>query len=71
MFIELIPSVRFHKLMKLSSLTVIKAPKYGDTSATYWKLYAAEAEINDTNLVESLMGNTNSMVLLVRGDAHC
>ena len=49
---------------------MIKAPKYGDTSATYWKLYASEAEINDMNLVKSLMGNTNSMVLLVRGDAH-
>ncbi|KAH9984592.1 hypothetical protein BJV77DRAFT_1089308 [Russula vinacea] len=41
-----------------------KSPKYGDTSATYWKLYASEAEINDMNLVKSLMGNTNSMVLL-------
>jgi hypothetical protein len=50
---------------------MIKAPKYGDPSATYWKLYLSEAEINDKNLVESLMGNTSSMVILVRGDAHC
>ncbi|KAF8468062.1 hypothetical protein DFH94DRAFT_816708, partial [Russula ochroleuca] len=41
-----------------------KPPKYGDTSATHWKLYASESEINDMNLVKSLMGNTSSMVLL-------
>jgi hypothetical protein len=29
-----------------------------------------EAQINDKNLVESLKGNTESMVILVRGDAH-
>ncbi|KAN0109411.1 hypothetical protein V8E52_009328 [Russula decolorans] len=40
------------------------APKHGDTSATYWKLYGFEAEIYDKNFVESLMGNTNSMVFL-------
>ncbi|KAF8468066.1 hypothetical protein DFH94DRAFT_657338, partial [Russula ochroleuca] len=40
------------------------SPKYGDTSATYWKLYASEAEINDKNFLDSLMGNTNSMVIL-------
>ncbi|KAH9976977.1 hypothetical protein BJV77DRAFT_563395 [Russula vinacea] len=40
------------------------APKYGDTSSAYWKLYRSEAEINDKNLVETLMGNTNSMVFL-------
>ncbi|KAH9984595.1 hypothetical protein BJV77DRAFT_167074 [Russula vinacea] len=40
------------------------SPKYGDTSAAYWKLYASEAEINDKNLVDGLMGNTNSMVIL-------
>ena len=31
----------------------------------------SEAQINDKNLVESLKGNTESMVILVRGDAHC
>ena len=43
------------------------APKHGDTSATYWKLYGFEAEIYDKNFVESLLGNTHSMVFLVRG----
>jgi hypothetical protein len=43
------------------------APKYGDTSATYWKLYGSEAEIYDENLVDSLKGNTGSMVFLVSG----
>jgi hypothetical protein len=45
---------------------VIKALEYCDTSATYWKLYGSKAEINDRNLVESLLGHTNSMVFLVR-----
>ncbi|KAF8489958.1 hypothetical protein F5888DRAFT_1139365 [Russula emetica] len=40
------------------------APKHGDTSATYWKLYGFEANTYDKNFVESLMGNTNSMVFL-------
>jgi hypothetical protein len=47
-----------------------KATKYGDTSATYWKLYKSEAEMNDKDLVKSLKDNTESMVILVRGDAH-
>jgi hypothetical protein len=47
-----------------SDNTSAVAPKYGDTSATYWKLYRSEAEINDKNVVESLMGNTSSMVFL-------
>jgi hypothetical protein len=47
-----------------------KAPKHGDASATYWKLYRSEAEINDKKFVDSLKGNTDSMVFLVRGDAH-
>jgi len=38
--------------------------KYGDASASYWKLYEHESQINDKNFVESLMGNTNSMVIL-------
>ncbi|KAI0277847.1 hypothetical protein BC826DRAFT_1113672 [Russula brevipes] len=40
------------------------ATKYGDTSATYWKLYMSEAEISDKKFVESLMGDTKSMVFL-------
>jgi hypothetical protein len=46
-----------------------KVTEYGDTSTTYWKLYGAEAEINDKKLVDSLTGDTNSMLILVRGDA--
>ena len=30
----------------------------------------SEAQINDKNLVESLKGNTESMVILVRSDAQ-
>ncbi|KAF8464556.1 hypothetical protein DFH94DRAFT_824994, partial [Russula ochroleuca] len=41
-----------------------KAPKHGDASATYWKLYRSEAEINDKKFVDSLKGNTDSMVFL-------
>ena len=41
-----------------------------DTSATYWKLYGSEAETYDENLVDSLKGNTDSIVFLVSGDAH-
>ncbi len=52
----------------------IEGPKYppkdGDTSATYWKLYASEAENYDKNFVNSLKGNAESMVFLVRGDLH-
>jgi len=46
------------------------APKHGDASATYWKLHGLEAEIYDKNFVKGLKGNTNSMVILVRGDLH-
>jgi hypothetical protein len=49
---------------------LIKAPKYGDPNATYWKLYLSEAEINDKILLEGLKGNTKSMVILVRGETH-
>lgn len=49
---------------------MIKASKYGDASATYWKLYRSEALTNDKILVKSLRGNTSSMVILVRGDVH-
>ena len=31
----------------------------------YWKLYVREAEINDKKLVETLAGDTNSMLILV------
>ena len=54
----------------LFSLEAFIAPKYGDTSATYWKLYGSEAEIYDENLVESFKRNTSSMGFLVSGDAH-
>ena len=43
-----------------------EAAEYGDTSAIYWKLYMSEAEENDQKLVESLSGDTNSMLILVR-----
>jgi hypothetical protein len=66
-----ISTVRFGQPKRLFfSLEAIIAPKYGDTSATYWKLYGSEAEINDENLVDSLKGNTGSMVFLVSGDTH-
>ena len=48
-------------------LTRDEAAEYGDTSAVYWKLYVSEAEDNDQKLVESLSGDTNSMLILVRG----
>ncbi|KAI9440902.1 hypothetical protein H4582DRAFT_1504096 [Lactarius indigo] len=37
---------------------------YGDSSATYWNLYASETEISDQKLVETLTGDTNSMLFL-------
>ncbi|KAI0290603.1 hypothetical protein BC826DRAFT_913018, partial [Russula brevipes] len=42
----------------------MKVTKYGDTSATYWKLYASEAETHDEKFVQSLKSNTDSMVFL-------
>lgn len=44
--------------------------KHGDTSATYWRLYMSEAKINDEKLIESLRGDTNSMVFLVRDNLY-
>ncbi|KAH9055759.1 hypothetical protein EDB87DRAFT_1279522 [Lactarius vividus] len=38
--------------------------EYGDSSATYWNLYTSEAEINDQKLVETLAGDTNSLMFL-------
>ncbi|KAH9034588.1 hypothetical protein EDB85DRAFT_994958 [Lactarius pseudohatsudake] len=38
--------------------------EYGDTSAAYWKLYGSEAEIYDQKLVDSLSGETQSMLIL-------
>lgn len=35
----------------------------------YWELYAAEAELNDQKLVQTLTGDTKSMVILVSSDA--
>ncbi|KAI9458340.1 hypothetical protein BJY52DRAFT_1091763, partial [Lactarius psammicola] len=40
------------------------------TSAVYWKLYVSEAEASDRKLVESLSGDTNSMLILVRSAAQ-
>ncbi|KAI0290608.1 hypothetical protein BC826DRAFT_912971, partial [Russula brevipes] len=51
------------RLPTLSDLA-IKVTKYGDTSATYWKLYASEAETHDEKFVQSLKDNTDSMVFL-------
>ena len=34
----------------------------------YWKLYASEAEISDRKLVETMVGDTNSMLILVSRD---
>ena len=70
--------VRIEKLKKFLSLTRVNkapttgiAPKYGDTSSAYWKLYRSEAEISDKNFVETVIGNTNSMVFLVSRDSRC
>ncbi|KAH8995067.1 hypothetical protein EDB86DRAFT_1209331 [Lactarius hatsudake] len=38
--------------------------EYGDTSAPYWKLYGSEAEKHDQKLVDSLSGETQSMLIL-------
>ncbi|KAH9074985.1 hypothetical protein EDB83DRAFT_1887117 [Lactarius deliciosus] len=38
--------------------------EYGDSSATYWNLYASETEISDQKLVETLTGDTNSLLFL-------
>jgi hypothetical protein len=47
-----------------------EAAEYGDTSAAYWKLYGAEAEICDKNLIHILVDDTKSMIIMVRGDAY-
>ncbi len=52
------------------SLEAIIPLKVGDTSTTYWELYGREAEIYDENLVDTLKGNTQSLVFLVSGEAH-
>jgi hypothetical protein len=50
----------------LADVGISKVAKYGDTSATYWKLYGSEAEAYDKKYIESLRGNISSMVFLVR-----
>lgn len=70
--------VSIDQLKKFRSLTrrdYCKDPgpptsKYGDASASYWKLYGRGARVGDKNLVDGLMNNTNSMLILVRGEAH-
>jgi hypothetical protein len=47
---------------------MIQALEYGDTSATYWKLYGTKA---DKYCIELLLKEMESMVFLVRGNAHC
>ncbi|KAH9999477.1 hypothetical protein BJV77DRAFT_595226 [Russula vinacea] len=42
-----------------------KSLEYCDTSATYWNLYGSKAKISDKELVESLLGHTNSLVFLI------
>ena len=45
-----------------------EAAEYGDSSATYGKLYASEAEISDQKLVDTLTGDTQAMLILVNSD---
>ena len=42
-----------------------EAAEYGDSSATYWDLYASEAEISDQKLVETLTSDTKAMSIMV------
>jgi hypothetical protein len=44
--------------------------KYSHPSAAHWKLYMSEAKINDKKFIDSLRGDTESMVFLVRDDIH-
>ncbi|KAF8258836.1 hypothetical protein EI94DRAFT_1090863 [Lactarius quietus] len=37
---------------------------YGDSSATYWELYASEAKISDQKFVDTLIGDTNAMSIM-------
>jgi hypothetical protein len=39
--------------------------EYGDISASYWNLYLDEANINDNNMTDSLIDDTDSMALVV------
>lgn len=48
----------------------VRTPKHGDASAAYWKLYGNGSRINDKNLVGTLMNNTSSMIIMVRGDTY-
>ena len=41
------------------------AAGYGDTSTKIWKLYGAESERRDKELVDSWKSNTDSMLIFV------
>jgi hypothetical protein len=57
-------------LLPLTRRYQVTTSKYGNTCATYWKLYMSESEINDKKFIVSLRGDTKSMVFLVRDDIH-
>ncbi|KAH9043978.1 hypothetical protein EDB84DRAFT_851071 [Lactarius hengduanensis] len=38
--------------------------EYGDSSARYWNVYASETEISDQKLIETLTGDTNTLLFL-------
>jgi hypothetical protein len=58
------------RLLPLTRSYQATTSKYSDSSAAYWKLYMSEAEINDKKFIDSLRGDTKSMVFLVRDDIH-
>lgn len=45
-----------------------EAAEYGDSSTMYWELYASEAKINDQKFVDTLIGDTRALSILVRGN---
>jgi hypothetical protein len=47
----------------------LEAAEFRDSDAMYWELYASEAELSDQKLVQTLTGDTKSMVILVSNDA--
>lgn len=53
-----------------SSQGSVKTAGYGDTSTKIWKLYGTESEKHDKALVNSWMGNTDSMLIFVRSNSY-
>ena len=47
-----------------------EATEYGDSSATYWELYALEAEINDQKLVDTLTSDMTALSIAVGDDSQ-